>query len=150
MTLSCDMMLTMRRWVRIKQSDQAKWSRFYTQFQELLDSAIAADNAAKMIAEGPFNEKVMHLINDFFRLTRCEVWKELFQGRVSLGLKGRTMSTPERRVKWITDPNSGIGKALAGMAQVGLTKRVIEAMKTGKAKMSDTDIRQWMSAYPEE
>ena len=41
------MMLTMRRWVRIKQSDQAKWSRFHTQFQELLDSAIAADNAAK-------------------------------------------------------------------------------------------------------
>ena len=41
------MMLTMRRWVRIKQSDQAKWSRFYTQFQELLDSAIAADDAAK-------------------------------------------------------------------------------------------------------
>jgi|SRR5690349_21792896 len=37
----------MRRWVRIKQSDQAKWSRFHTQFLQLLDSAIAADDAAK-------------------------------------------------------------------------------------------------------
>ena len=41
------MMPTMRRWVRIKQNDHDKWSHFRTQFQQLLDSAIAADNTAK-------------------------------------------------------------------------------------------------------
>ena len=40
-------MRTMRRWIHIKQSDHNKWSRFREQFQQLLDSAIAADDAAK-------------------------------------------------------------------------------------------------------
>jgi DNA-binding NarL/FixJ family response regulator len=44
---SHDLMLPMRRWVYLKESDPDKWSRVRMRFQQLLDSAIRADGAAK-------------------------------------------------------------------------------------------------------
>jgi len=69
----------------------------------------AVDRAGEIILREGLSV-IPSLIGGFFRFLDDADWNEVVTGKIALGLPGQPVSTPEQKVRWVTDQKSGIPK----------------------------------------
>lgn len=116
----------------------ANWTRV-----ELQHRGEAAECASQIIAVDGLTV-IPALIGGFFSLSDDAEWNEVVTGKIALGLPGRSVSTPEQKLRWLIAKNSGIAK-IAQIAELcSLSDHFAKAM--AGAEITASDIDRWVAA----
>lgn len=105
----------------------------------------AAERAGEIIARDGL-QIIPSLVGGFFRLLDDEEWNTIVTGKATLSLPARPVSTPERKVRWVTNQKSGIPKIIKLVEMLNLSGHFQQALEA--ACPTDQEILRWIAAFP--